>query len=261
MVAWEDLYKAVPQDVAEEVGIRYLDSEHGFIGIVSSVDVLAINRVLGLGVRKDAEPDAPIALIQEYERRGVSRFFVPLSPVAQPKTLSSTLERFGLKHYNNWMRLVRPTADPPTTTTSLEVRRIGTEDARSYGRLVCWNFGWPESLEPWMAATVGRPNWTHYLAFENNRPVAGAAMFKKGHCAWLGFATTDEAFRGKGAQSRLIEMRIRDAADAGCDLVTMETAQPKLGKPAPSHSNAVRLGFESLFARPNYIWVRTPSAG
>lgn len=261
MVAWEDLFKAAPSDVAESAGISLLDSVHGLVGIVSTVDVLAMNRVLGLGVRRDAEPDAPIALVQEYEKRGVTRFFVPLSPIAQPTTLAKTLERFGLKPYNAWMRLARPTSNLPTAATSLQARTIGAEDAHLFGRLVCRNFGWPASLEGWFAATVGRPNWTHYMAFDGKRPAATAAMYKRGHCAWMGFATTDEVHRGKGAQSKLIEMRIRDAAETGCDLVTMETAQPTLGKPAPSYSNALRLGFEALYARPNYIWMRTPSAG
>lgn len=261
MAAWEDLFKAAPEDVAEATGIQFLDCEHGLIGIVSSADVLALNRVLGLGVRRDASPDAPLKLIQEYDRCAVSRFFVPLAPIALPETLVGDLEHYGLRHYNSWIRLVCETAGAANADTDLDVRRIHADDATAFGTLVCRNFRWPDELKNWIAATVDRPNWTHYMAFDGDTPVATAAAFRRGHCAWFGFAVTDEGYRGRGAQSALLAMRLKGAADAGCNLVTLETAEPKLGVSAPSFRNAIRLGFKVAYTRPNYIWERAPETG
>lgn len=261
MAAWEDLFKAAPGDIADAAGIHCYDSEHGLIGIVSSADVLALNRVIGLGVRRDAVPEAPLKLIQEYDKRAVSRFFVPLAPVARPETLSADLEQYGLRHYNNWIRLIRDTTNPGRVDTDLEIRRIGKEESLAFGALICRNFGWPEHLDEWIAATVGRPNWAHYMAFDGGKPVATAGLFTRGHCAWFDLAVTDESHRGRGAQSALLATRVKDAAEAGCDLVTLETAEQKQGVSAPSYRNAVRQGFRVAYTRPNYVWERAPETG
>jgi hypothetical protein len=261
MVAWKDLFEAVPSDVAEEAGIGSIDGEHGLIGFVSSADVLALNRVLGLGVRRDALPDAALQLIREYDSRAISRFFVPVSPAAAPESLASNLKEYGLRPYNHWIRLVRDVTDFPSEDTSLQIRAIGSDQALDFGNIVCRNFGWPDHLAAWIAATVGRPKWRHYMAFDEDLPVATAAMYERGRCVWFDLATTEEPHRGRGAQSALLAVRLRDAARAGCELVTMETAAPREGVSAPSFRNAVRAGFRTVCSRPNYIWERAPSAG
>ena len=261
MAAWEDFFQSAPEDMAKTAGIHFVDCEHGMVGIVSSVDVLALNRVLGLGVRRDGSPDAPLKLIQEYDRFAVSRFFVQLAPIALPTTLGADLERYGLRQYNNWIRLIRGTEKRPSLDTGLDVRTIAEPEALTFGSLVCRNFGWPETLVPWVAASVGRPNWTHYMAYDGQTPIATAAMFRRGHCAWLDLATTEKDHRGRGCQSALLAIRINDAADAGCNLLTLETADKKLGILAPAYRNAVRMGFRVAYARPNYIWERAPTAG
>jgi len=260
LVAWEDLFRAAPPTLSDEAGILLEDSELGLVGCVATADVLALNRVVGLGLRRDATPDAALSLIQLYDRNAVSRFFVPVSPVAAPDSIASDLERYGLRHYNNWIRLFRSTSPVPSGLTDLEIRIVDPNQAVEFGAIVCRNFGWPEQLAPWIAATVGRPNWVHWMAFDGEKPVATAALYKRGHCAWLDLATTDAAARGRGAQSALLAARVRKAGALGCDLVTLETAEPKQGVSAPSYRNAIRLGFEVAYARPNYIWERTPSA-
>lgn len=261
MAAWEDLFKAAPADVAADAGIELMDCPYGLLGIVGAADVLALNRVVGFGLRRDADPESPLAAIHEYETRGVSRFFVPISPAARPENLPHVLERYGLRHYNNWVRMLRDTAGIPAVDSDLEIREIASADAAPFAELVCRNFSWPDSLQPWIAATVGRPSWRHYLALDRGKPVATGAMFLRGHCAWFDLATTDAASRGRGAQSKLLEVRLRDALESGCNLVTMETAEQRPGLSAPSFRNAIRLGFQKGYVRPNYIWVRTPTAG
>jgi len=99
------------------------------------------------------------------------------------------------------------------------------------------------------------------MAFDGDRPVATGALFRKGRCAWLSFGTTDEEARGRGAQSALLAARLDAAARLGCELATIETAEPKSGVFAPSYRNAIRLGFKALYSRPNYIWERSAAAG
>ena len=56
-------------------------------------------------------------------------------------------------------------------------------------------------------------------------PIAAAAMTVHGDVAVLGGAATLPAYRGQGAQSRLVRHRLRLAADAGCALA-VATAGP-----------------------------------
>jgi ribosomal protein S18 acetylase RimI-like enzyme len=49
---------------------------------------------------------------------------------------------------------------------------------------------------------------------------------------------------------------MKDAADAGCRWVSVETAEDTVTKDAPSFRNLRRLGFEVAYRRPNYLWVK-----
>jgi len=106
-----------------------------------------------------------------------------------------------------------------------------------------------------VADTVGRPGWRHYMAFEGEIPVATGAFFLAGDLAWMDFAVTMEAKRGKGAQSALVARRIRDAVALGCRGCIVETAEQTSSNEAPSYRNMRRFGFEVQYARPNYIWT------
>ncbi|MDP6124381.1 MAG: hypothetical protein QGH20_01335 [Candidatus Latescibacteria bacterium] len=104
-----------------------------------------------------------------------------------------------------------------------------------------------------VAATVGRPRWKHYMAFDGDTPVTTGALLAHGDIGWLDFAATLSTHRGMGAQSALTVRRLTDACDAGLKEVTVETVEQKPDKEAPSYRNMVRLGFEVLYSRPNFI--------
>jgi hypothetical protein len=259
-----DLYRAASAEVVSSSGLSVGNVGDAVLIAMNRFDVLALNRLIGLGLRSAPSDGALADAINAIERTGSPRCFVQVAPTGASEGLGDRLERLGLRQYNNWMRLRRSLDDLPraseSSATSLDVRRIGSAHADVFGSLVATAFDYPPALAPITSQTIGRPHWHHYLAFEGDTPIASAAMYVAGSATWFGFAATDAAYRKRGAQHALIMRRLHDAADAGCTWVSVETAEDTVTRDAPSFRNLRRLGFEVAYTRPNYLWVKTAPA-
>lgn len=252
--AWSDLFAAASDQTIQECGLRLLTDNFICASIVSKMDVLALNRVIGLGMTVPATENSLMNLRAEYARYRVPRFFVQLCPAAEPALIKSWLLNNGFKHYNNWVKLYRGVEPLTPVKTDLEIERIGKSEADSFAHILTVSFDWPRIQKPWIAQTVGRPGWRHYLAYDKSKPVATGAIYINGQFGWIDFASTLPGYRGRGAQGALVERRIRDAAELGCKWLTVETAEETPIRSAPSFRNMRRYGFEVAYIRPNYIY-------
>ncbi len=249
------LHAAAPQAVREACGLAYHPIGEGQAFLASAIDVLAWNRVLGLGMETPATEADLEALVDLYDEAGVPRFFVQLSPAAAPPSVYTWLRQHGFRHYNNWVKLVHRLDTPwPEAQTDLRLEAIGPDDAAAFARLVTPPFDWPADLQPMLAACVGQPGWRHYLAFDGDRPVAGAALFIHDGCAYLGPAATAPAYQQRGAQGAFIDRRLHDAQAMGCTCAVVDTAAPRPGRPVGSLRNLLRYGFDVAYLRPNYCY-------
>lgn len=77
-----------------------------------------------------------------------------------------------------------------------------------------------------------------FLALERDVPIAAAAMTIHGDVAVLGGTSTLRPHRGKGAQPRLLQHRLRTAIDAGCRLAVATVVPDSV-----SAANLRRAGF------------------
>ena len=254
MAAWGDFYGAASDASVSACGIQLERAGEAMAIVASQADVLALNRVNGFGLERPATAAEVDTVVELYTAAQVPRFFVQVCPSGPAAQLPRLLEDRGFRHYNNWVKLHRDASPLPPASTDLDVRRIDDRHAEDFGRLVAENFGWPDPMARWVAETVGRPDWYHYLAFDDDKPVASGAFFVAGAVCWIDFATTLPECRGRGAQSALLVRRISDAADLGCRRVIVETAEDKPEKPAPSFRNQLRFGFQVAYTRPNYIF-------
>jgi hypothetical protein len=252
--AWSDLYRCATPAAVDVCGLDVHSSGSVDAVVAAGIDILAFNRVIGLGVAEPAGEATVDEIVGLYRRAGARRFFVQLSPGAMPARIPGWLESRGFRHHNNWVKLYRPVADPPTSRSGLRVERIGPGHADAFGAIAASCFGWPAFVGPWVACLVGKPHWSHYLAFDGDDPVATAAMRVVGNCGWIDFAATLPEYRGRGAQNALLDRRIRDAAGLGLTHLVVETAEPTPDRPAPSYRNAVRSGFRVAYIRPNYLF-------
>ncbi|WP_216216418.1 GNAT family N-acetyltransferase [Amycolatopsis aidingensis] len=82
------------------------------------------------------------------------------------------------------------------------------------------------------------PAMRRFLVLEQETPIAAAAMTSHGDVAVLGGASTLPMHRGQGSQSRLLQHRLRIAAEAGCVSV-VATARPD----SVSAANLSKAGF------------------
>jgi GNAT superfamily N-acetyltransferase len=254
--AFTNFYRAAGPQVSGRCGLSVLSLEDGVLLAANRLDVLALNRLIGLGLERRPSDETLAGLEGAFRAAGSARFFVPVAPI-EGSDLPERLDRLGIRHYNNWIRLRRGLDDiPEASGPGPAVREIGPEDADAFSEIVAAAFGYPPEIAPLTGATVGRPGWRHYLSYEGLRPIGAAAMYVAGEAAWFGFAGTDEAYRGRGSQTALVIRRMRDAADAGCRWVSVETAEQTPAKEAPSFRNLLRLGFTVAYRRPNHLWKR-----
>ena len=177
---------------------------------------------------------------------------VNLAPVASPE-VRGWLEARGFYLHNHWIRLWRDGAAPVEGAPDPRVRSMGREHAEAFARTDAEAFGYPATIVPWIAATVGLPGFRHWAAFDGDEPAGFGALYVSGDLGWLGFASTKPSHRRQGMQSALIATRLRAAAELGCRLVSVETGDDTPEKPNPSTHNLVRMGFGIAYRRPNWV--------
>lgn len=227
-----------------------------FVGAVPEVDFLAMNRVIGLGLRKQVKPEHIDDIIRFYQKAGSRRFFIQLSPYTIQDNLAELLRERGFQHHNNWAKLVRSADQPlPEVHSELKVVRVNQSEAHIYGQILFDSFNWEdERLVDWLASTVAKPGYRHYLALRNDLPVAAAALHTAGIYGSMAFAGTKPEHRNLGAQSILLKTRIADAVKLGCKYIIAETAEDKPQRPVASFRNMLRAEFEVVYLRENWIY-------
>jgi hypothetical protein len=242
--------------LVRELGLGTVSRQTVVAAWAAKLDVLAFNRALGFGLDDPALPEELDAAIADFYAAGVPRCMFQISPDAEPRALQVWLLDRGFYHHNNWIKQCRR-AEPMTYAGGGDVRveKIGRERAPDFGRIVAGAFGFPEPVGALCAATIGRPNWQHYLAYAGDEPIATGALFVHEGIGWLGMAGTRFDRRGRGGQGALIARRVSDAARLGCARVVTETAEEKPDHPAPSYRNLRRMGFEVTYLRPNFVKV------
>jgi len=247
--AYADQLAAAPSQwkcVAEE-------SASGWFLLAPTLDMLLFNRMVGWGLNGAARRNDLGSALDRYRGARLTRYGVQLSPAARPDEIPVWLEAAGLSRRDSWSKVYRTAGDVPAIATDLNIEEIGREQADVAASIACTAFGMPNELEPWIAAIVGRPGWRHYLAFDGGDAVATAALFVRGDVGWLGIAGTLPNARRRGAQGALMQRRLNDGRALGCRSFVTETAQDTPERPNPSFHNMLRLGFQLVYNRPNYL--------
>jgi len=258
---WEELYRAATDEAREQYGVRLRNTPFATLLLAPGLDVLAFNRATGLGISTPVDRRALGWIDEVFVAARVPRYFMPVAPVAEPVALSAWLTAAGLRSYNRWAKLVRGVEDPPEAPTDLRIEQVDESSAPAFAEVLSQSFAWPAWVGTWIANTIGRPGWLHYMAFDGMRPVATAALFHEGPHAWLSWASTLPDYRRRGAHAALLTRRIVDARECGCSLLTMETAEHTLTRPSVAHQNVIRAGFRVAYLRPNFLRELNPSSG
>lgn len=253
--AWRDTFAAAPPEARDALGLAERELAGAFVLAARGMPSLLFNRVIGLGLFEPATEEQLDAIAAHFEEVGEDHA-LNVSPLAQPPELLWALVARGYATYFHHVKWVRDASPPPAAppTGALVVERVAPARAGVFAALSAdiVASGAPMRRD-WMAACVGRPGWTHYLAIEEGEPIGGAALYVHAGVAWLGGGATLPERRGRGAQSRLLAARLADAHAAGCRLATTETGPNDPDLNPVSWRNVQRAGFTVAYDRPSWI--------
>jgi GNAT superfamily N-acetyltransferase len=101
-----------------------------------------------------------------------------------------------------------------------------------------------EELAKALGDVLGGATYGRYLARIDGQPVGEAALHFDDRLALLAGSGTLPAFRGRGVQKALVQRRLRDARDAGCECAVVVTAPG-----TRSQENVMRRGFDLVYSR------------
>lgn len=253
-----DLYRAVASGDATLGADATVDGDVTTI-LLHAADDGFFNRSIGLGIGDAATEDAVDRVIDTFRAAGREHWTVQVSPLARPTALERWLEARGLRRGRRWAKLWRDTDEPPPELTDLRIEPIGREHADEWASVTLEAFEMPPALAPFMIATLDRPGWHHYLAFDGDHAVAAGGMFVTDGRAWIGMGSTRPSHRGRGAQSAIFARRIRDARDLGARLCITETGEETPDSPNPSYRNMLRAGFRLGYQRQNWLPSAPPA--
>ena len=255
-MAWQDYYRAGREIVDFKNHILISDNTAPLLSCVPGLDVLAMNRVFGFTSSTALTQEEVEEIIARYREAGTKRFFIQLNPLLMESETHRLLLANGFTHYNNWVKLYRQAGKIEDVSSDLSVRAIGWEQAASFARVLALSFEWTddEDHDRWIENLVGRADWHFYLAYDGDKPVATAGFYHTGDFAWVDFAGTLKEYRGRGAQSLLMQRRLNDIIELGCRHVVVETAQQTAERSAPSYRNMIRCGFREAYVRPSFLY-------
>jgi len=252
--ACRDLYAAAPTEFAASLGIRSAELAGATLLIASGIPDPFFNRALGLGVHRpatEADVDAVIAAYRDAECR---KWWLHLTPAAQPAALRTWLEARGFAPppRRGWAKMLRGTEPPPRFETTLEVREAKPAEARGVAQAICSAYRMPASFVAWFEALAERPGWRAYAALDKGSVAGAGFLYLRGADAWLGAGGVRAEYRGRNAHRALMAMRIEHAIAAGCTRILTETGEPVGDEPNPSLANMQRCGFRKVCSRLNY---------
>src|ERR1700738_3025304 len=196
--------------------------------------------------RQGPFPFAHLHSVYLFGAEGVKRFFVWLSPGPNMDVVRRWLKGSGLCRIRRtgYPTLCRSHASPLSFKTDLEIREVSVdeiEQARDY----LGDTLWPE-----YARSAGSDGFFHYMAYDDGRPVAIAALCIFEGLGYLMAAATAETHRKRGAQQALIAKRVERAEQIGCSVMVSET----LYMLEHSYRNLQRAGFQEAYEKEVYEW-------
>jgi len=209
-----------------------------------------LTQTFGLGLFSPST-DAQLAELESFFRDRRAEVFHEVSPLADASVLTvlpdrgyRPVELTSVMH----MRLTPDRPAPVATAPELTVRRIAAGEEFVWAETAARGWGETPELAAFMldfGTISARSTGTEcFVAEWDGRPIAAAALAVHNGVAVLAGASTDPAFRGRGAQAALLTGRLHYAATARCDLAMMG-ALPG----SASQRNGERQGFRIAYTR------------
>jgi ribosomal protein S18 acetylase RimI-like enzyme len=211
-----------------------------------------------LGFRRPVEDDTVAGVVDRAQRLGVGAFGFQLQPRVVPHDWPEIIRRHHLTPGTVFVKCFGP-AEPRTVVTDLRISRLGPEHAAEFVRIMGAGFGFditPDAQAMFDGPQFFAGDWATYGAWDGDALVGVARMLavaETSSVALFGAATLPEG-RNRGAQSALLDARIREARDRGLRYASAETWLESAENRNPSQHNMRRAGLAEVHIRPNWVW-------
>lgn len=228
----------------------------GALAVTSDAPIAALNAIGDFSTTAahlDGLLDIGFALLRAFDRPPA----VELSPLDRPAGIAAELERRGLRVESSraWMTFGGD-VDAIATNPDVGVRVAGADDVLVFGNLHGGSEPWARRLSKTSTlSAMLDPGNTFYLGVVDGQPVGTLHLLVDGGLrgdssttAGIYAAGTMRSFRKRGVASTLIARAVRDARNAGCDVIGLST---EFGGTAERLYE--RLGFTRAFE--SHLWV------
>lgn len=246
-----DFFRAAPASFQQEHGLSVEESACYIATVAESEEFKFYNRVYAPGVASPITESEVEHLIDLYGQAGLP-FVTPVSPEAQPPELARWLEARGFTVGMRTARFFRGLEETVSLPERFRVSPVNATTATQFASIACQEQH--PLLQQWLLATLGRAGWHHYVAMEDETPIASGVLFVRGEVGWLGWASTLPLYRRRGAHQALLAHRIREARRFGCRLLSAETREDTAEETNSSYHNLLRAGFQFAYLRPHYVY-------
>lgn len=253
-LAYRDMFAAAPAPLARSLGLEAREIAGATLLIAPGIPAPEFNRVLGLG-NGGAVSDAQLdGVARAYRAAGARTWWVQASPSEHARGLIAqlTARGFAPPKRRAWVKMSRGAQRPAPVACGAEVRAARPAEHAALADAVCAAFGMPAAIAPWLAALAARPGWRADAALLEGEIVGGGFLHLQRDAAWLGASGVRSAARGKHLHRALMTLRIEQAIEAGCALITSETGEPVGEEPNPSLRNMQACGFGAAYSRLNF---------
>ncbi|WP_344836279.1 GNAT family N-acetyltransferase [Kribbella ginsengisoli] len=218
------------------------------------------SRAQGFGFDRPVTAELIGEVVEFYRAAGTPIAHFNLAPDVLPADWDEIRAAYGLEAGGTVVKLVRdasPVAEAGTSLRIGPVDRADSDDVRAWVETQMISFGLPDRdglLRRMLAALCQVPAFQPYAGWDGGKLVATAGLYVHGEVGECVSAATLPEYRGRGAQSALIALRVEDALAAGCKWLSTETGKPAEGERNPSLDNMRRAGFKDLYDRPSWTW-------
>ena len=209
-----------------------------------------LSQTFGLGLFSPPT-EAVLSEIETFFHDRRAEVFHEVSPLADPALLTLFAEHdyHPVELTSVMYRRLTPTpvAERPHSP-ELVVRRVMPGEESVWAETAAR--GWSETPElgafilEFGNVSARADGAVCFLAEWAGHPIASAALAIHDGVAHLAGASTDPAFRGRGAQAALLSERLRHASEVGCDIALMGAAPG-----SASQRNGERQGFRIAYTR------------
>jgi GNAT superfamily N-acetyltransferase len=213
-----------------------------------------LTQTFGLGMFEDATAEQ-LDQLEAFFKNHDAPVFHEVSPMADPSLLELLSER-GYRPMELTSVMFQPVSECGESAINPEIscRIIGDGEEEMWARTSA--DGWATAMPPEMAdfmyelAKIGTQVKSAYsfLAELDGRPIAAGGLFISNDVALLAGASTIPDGRKQGAQSALLDARLRFAKEQDCTLAMMCAAPG-----SQSQRNAEKNGFRIAYTRTKWM--------